>query len=151
MRASVKRLLPERALELFKSWRRLAPAERAVLVRLASLRLFGLRHDRLPWEIGRPRSVLFVCQGNILRSPMAAALFRRELAAHGRSGEVVESAGFHPPAGRPADPRGRRLAPEFGVSLEEHSSQLLSSHLVDRTELIVVMDRENEADRKSVV
>jgi len=109
------------------------------------LRHLGFRRDRLPWEVGRPQSVLFVCRGNILRSPMAAALYRRELASNGRGDEDVFSAGLIPPGGRPADPRGRRLAPAFGVSLEDHSSQVVTEDLVARADLIVAMDRDNEA------
>ena len=109
------------------------------------LRHLGFRRDRLPWEVGRPQSVLFVCRGNILRSPMAAALYRRELASNGRGDEDVFSAGLIPPGGRPADPRGRRLAPSFGVSLEDHSSQVVTEDLVARADLIVAMDRDNEA------
>lgn len=76
---------------------------------------------------------------------MAAALYRRELASNGRGDEDVFSAGLVPPGGRLADSRGRRLASAFGISLEDHSSQVVTEDLVARADLIVAMDRDNEA------
>ena len=92
-----------------------------------------------------------ITHGNILRSPFAAAVYRRELARLGREAEEVNSAGFVPLAGRPADPRGSRLAAAHGVSLDDHASRVVTAELVDRAELVVVMDRENEARRNNFV
>jgi O-antigen/teichoic acid export membrane protein/protein-tyrosine-phosphatase len=87
------------------------------------------------------RRVVFVCRGNILRSPMAAALLRR----HDRA-LSVESAGLHAEPGRPADPRARQLAPEFGVTLDEHATRRLTDDMISAADLIVVMDRLNETE-----
>lgn len=80
--------------------------------------------------------VLFVCHGNICRSPYAAESFRRRL--NGRRVQVA-SAGFVGP-GRPVPEYGRLVAQRRGIDLSEHRSQLLTPELVGEAELIVVMD-----------
>ncbi len=84
------------------------------------------------------RSVVFICHGNIMRSPMAEAMFRAA-APHVR----VESAGTFAVPGRNADARAARVATEFGFSLERHHAQPLSQEMIDRADLLVVMDYVN--------
>lgn len=84
------------------------------------------------------RSVVFICHGNIMRSPMAEAMFRAA-APHIR----VESAGTFATPGRNADARAARVAAEFGYSLERHQARPLSREMVDSADLLVVMDYVN--------
>jgi protein-tyrosine-phosphatase/predicted ATP-grasp superfamily ATP-dependent carboligase len=84
------------------------------------------------------RSVVFICHGNIMRSPMAETMFRAA-APHIR----VESAGTFAIPGRNADARAARVAAEFGYSLEHHQARLLSEEMVDSADLLVVMDYVN--------
>jgi protein-tyrosine-phosphatase/predicted ATP-grasp superfamily ATP-dependent carboligase len=84
------------------------------------------------------RSVVFVCHGNIMRSPLAETMFRAA-APHIR----VESAGTFAVPGRNADARAARVAREFGYSLERHHAQLLSREMVNAADLVVVMDYVN--------
>ena len=83
-----------------------------------------------------PRSMLVVCYGNICRSPMAAALFRRALAG---TGIEIGSAGFIGP-GRGSPPEAVAVAAGAGVDLSGHRSRLLTPDLVRWADLIVVMD-----------
>jgi protein-tyrosine phosphatase len=93
----------------------------------------------------RPQAVLFVCHGNIMRSPMAAELFRARVEAlNGTIG--VASAGTWTTKGRPADPRAVAAASAFGVSLESHRSQPITPSLLSRSDLVCVMDYRNEVD-----
>jgi protein-tyrosine-phosphatase/predicted ATP-grasp superfamily ATP-dependent carboligase len=101
------------------------------------------------------RSVVFICHGNIMRSPMAEAMFRAA-APHIR----VESAGTFAVPGRNADARAARVATEFGFSLERHHAQPLSQEMIDAADLLVVMDYVNyivltdrfpEAARKTIL
>lgn len=89
-----------------------------------------------------PRSILFVCSGNVCRSPYAEASFRRRL-AHGLSPLTVdmrvESAGFFGP-GRPPPPEALEAARRLGVDLSQHKSQLLTRELVQRTDLVLVSE-----------
>lgn len=121
------------------------PAQ-AAFVRLWLQRALGIRRDRLPGGLPPDALVLFVCHGNILRSPMAAALFLDQTRKAGLEGLRVRSAGLAAVDGRGADPRGVAAAPEFGVSLTGHRATGMSAELVGQSDLIVLMDYLNEAE-----
>jgi protein-tyrosine phosphatase len=89
-------------------------------------------------------SVLFVCYGNIMRSPFAEAALRREAEAAGLQ-VTVASAGTNAGKGRPADPRTMSSAERQGLSLDTHRSRLLDRQLVKDADLIVTMDYLNAA------
>jgi protein-tyrosine-phosphatase len=131
----------------FSALRSLDGDQRLVHIRLLLLRMSGRRRDTLPRQIRAVRKVVFVCHGNIMRSPVAAACFRR-LAAH--TGEqaprfVVESAGLFARAGRSTDARALEVAETMGLSLREHSASPLTAEVVNDADLIVLMDEMNEA------
>ena len=82
------------------------------------------------------RSVLVVCNGNIFRSPFAAAILKRTL---DHSGVAVDSAGFVGP-GRPSPADAVAAAARRGIDLRRHRSQLLTPDLVRGADVILVMD-----------
>jgi protein-tyrosine phosphatase len=125
---------------------RLEPRWRSVYVRLQVLRALRLRRDRLPDRLGASCELLFVCHGNIIRSPMAEWMLRRRLPDFDLTELVVRSAGLRAAPGRGADPRARAIAPAFGVSLEAHVAQPVTAELVERATLIFVMDHANETE-----
>jgi protein-tyrosine phosphatase len=88
--------------------------------------------------------VLFVCLGNICRSPTAEAVMRGLVAEAGLEGEIeVESAGtgsWH--LGDPPDPRAVAAAAERGVELVGAARQVDESDF-DRFDLLIAMDRSN--------
>ena len=112
--ARLARYLPDRVLHAL---RRRSPARR-------------LR--RLP----PPESVLFICLGNICRSPYAAAVARRLVPA----GVRVESAGFIGP-GRPSPVEAVTAAGERDIDLTPHRSQSVTPEILQSTDLVVVMDQ----------
>lgn len=138
-------LIPAALVTLRRRSRGLETRARRMYVWLAIKRALKLRRDRLPVSLSHIQSVLFVCHGNILRSPMAAALFKKELKACGRTMEV-RSAGLHANPFRQADPRGVAAASELGIGLSEHRADLLTHEMVGRADAIFVMDRLNEAE-----
>jgi len=87
-----------------------------------------------------PHRVVFICYGNICRSPYAAAWLRHLLAAAGGAGVEVDSAGFIGP-GRPADPQAAATARERAIDLSGHQSKLVKVTDVDRADLCLVMTR----------
>lgn len=86
-----------------------------------------------------PRSALFVCHGNINRSPFAAAAFRRAMVSRGSNSVRVASAGLIGP-GRPASDTARASAATRGLDLTDHVSRLVNAEEVRQTDLLVVMD-----------
>jgi protein-tyrosine phosphatase len=95
---------------------------------------------------GGMRLVLFVCYGNIMRSPMAEAMLKRVLAEQGVNGVGVQSAGLHALAGREAHPLALKVSREIGVPLDNHRAQLLTPEMIASSDLIFAMDFENLAE-----
>lgn len=86
----------------------------------------------------RPATLLVVCHGNICRSPLAAALFHRELAPLGIDVQSGGFIGFN----RPAPAEAVIAAARRGVDLTPHRSRLLRADPVRAADLIVVMDQQ---------
>lgn len=92
------------------------------------------------------RSVLVVCNGNIFRSPFAAAALDRALVREGWDDVQVESAGLIGP-GRSTPPDAVVAAAARGIDLRAHRSQLLTPALVRAADVILVME---PAQRRTV-
>ena len=90
-----------------------------------------------------PASVLFVCLGNICRSPLAEGAFRREAERLGIEVQA-DSAGtgdWH--IGRPPDPRAAAAARRNGVDIAHLRARQVSSEDFHRFHHIIALDREN--------
>jgi len=94
------------------------------------------------------KTVLFVCTANICRSPMAAAIMRQRIDAMGLADRVqVESAGVWARDGQPASEDAVTVLAGQGIPLTGHRSQPLSLTLLDRADVVLVME---EAHRRSI-
>lgn len=92
-------------------------------------------------EASPVRSVIFVCLGNICRSPFAEYRLRALLEEEpGRAGEAsaVESVGLILP-GRPSPEVAQAVAGEFGLDLGPHRSRVLSDEAAATADLLLVM------------
>jgi protein-tyrosine phosphatase len=90
-----------------------------------------------------PPSVLFVCLGNICRSPLAEGILLRQAAGAGVE-IVVDSAGtgsWH--VGHPADPRSQSEGRRRGCEMLMRARQFVAPDDFERFDLIVPMDRMN--------
>jgi protein-tyrosine phosphatase len=89
--------------------------------------------------------ILFVCLGNICRSPTAEAVLR-VIAAREAPDLVLEvdsagTAGYH--VGQPPDPRTREAAARRGYDLGALRARVVEPADFERFDLILAMDREN--------
>jgi protein-tyrosine phosphatase len=86
-----------------------------------------------------PASILFVCEGNIYRSPFAAFAFARAVPAPRRGSLRVASAGFVGPD-RPSPPDAQLAAQRRGLDLSQHRSRLVNGAMINEWDLVVVME-----------
>ncbi len=83
------------------------------------------------------KSVLFVCTGNICRSPIAEGIFRQLLG--NRKDIEVASAGVHAVHGQPPSLYAVQVCEEEGVDISGLRSQPLTAALIDRATHIFAM------------
>jgi protein-tyrosine phosphatase len=92
-------------------------------------------------------SVLFVCMGNICRSPTAEGVFAHRVRQHGLAGRVrVDSAGthnYHP--GSPPDARSQTHAKHRGYDLSTLRARQIADDDFDSFDLVLAMDWDNLA------
>jgi protein-tyrosine phosphatase len=89
--------------------------------------------------------VLFVCMGNICRSPLAQGVFEDLVRREGLEGEIsVDSAGtgsWH--VGEPPDKRAHRSARRRGIDIGSQRARRLTPEDCERFDYILFMDEEN--------
>lgn len=92
--------------------------------------------------------VLFVCLGNICRSPLAEGLFRHHVMAHGLSDVIaIDSAGtgaWH--IGNPPDPRSIQTALGHGIDIGGQRARKVTTSDFDDFDYIIAMDHNNFLD-----
>ena len=88
------------------------------------------------------KSVLFICTGNVCRSPMAEGLFQHRM---GKRLEVrVASAGIGAMEGFPASENAVEVMAELGIDISNFYSQSLRSELVQQADFIFTMTRQQQ-------
>ncbi|MFH1467931.1 MAG: low molecular weight phosphotyrosine protein phosphatase [Pseudomonadota bacterium] len=87
----------------------------------------------------RPSRLLFVCTGNICRSPMAEYLARAYATERGRAVEV-RSASAMGLDGHPAHPNVTKVMAEIGIDTSAHRSQPLTPELLRWADWTLVME-----------
>jgi len=99
------------------------------------------RHRRLLHRLHAadgPGKIVFLCYGNICRSPLAAALAEQRL-----SSVAIDSAGFHDQTGRSCPQKILRIANSYGIDLSSHRSARVQRNQLANADLVIAMDREN--------
>ncbi len=86
------------------------------------------------------QNILFVCAGNICRSPMAEWQLKALLWENAITGMQVGSAGLIALPGNSASFNAVRVAKENSISLEEHKARLITTELIDVADLVLVME-----------
>jgi protein-tyrosine-phosphatase len=89
--------------------------------------------------------ILFVCTGNLCRSPMAAGLLRRRLADKGLDTRYqAMSAGVWAVDGNPASQNAVMVMAERGIDISDHIAHTINADDVAGADLILVMSREHQ-------
>ncbi len=89
-------------------------------------------------EAAPVRKIVFLCAGNICRSPLAAKLAEQQL-----PGVAIESAGFDERSGRSSPDKMTRIAGSFGLDLSGHRSNQVTREQLHGADLILAMDLDN--------
>jgi protein-tyrosine-phosphatase/predicted ATP-grasp superfamily ATP-dependent carboligase len=110
--------------------------------RKAVLRKLNRHHETLKrkWQAadGEPRKLLFLCYGNICRSPVAERFAKASL-----PGFEIRSAGLHEKENRRSPTALTEYSAKKGIDLSKAASRCVSKEDVDRADLILLMDAEN--------
>ncbi|EMH4162837.1 protein tyrosine phosphatase [Pluralibacter gergoviae] len=81
-------------------------------------------------------SILVVCTGNICRSPIGERLLRKLLPS-----KTIDSAGTGALVDKPADSNAIKIASLYGLSLEGHVAQQITSSMIRKYDLILPMEK----------
>ncbi|MGV8909828.1 MAG: hypothetical protein ACOH1Y_12665 [Propionicimonas sp.] len=84
--------------------------------------------------------ILFVCEGNVCRSVLAAGVLQKALSI--TQGVTVASAGTHALVGDAADTMTLGIAARLGVSLDEHRARQLTPDLLATADMVVTATRQ---------
>jgi len=84
--------------------------------------------------------IIFICTGNICRSPMAEGILRHRWSAAGVEGLSVSSMGVHGLDGSPATELARQVCEENGIDISEHRSRPVIGEELQTAELVLCME-----------
>jgi len=103
--------------------------------------------------MNKTRKILFVCMGNICRSPTAEGVFKTLAQKDKRLPELfVDSCGtigYH--AGEPPDPRSVAASKLRGYDLSAIRSRKITQHDLEYFDLVLVMDKENLSNTRNLI
>ena len=97
-------------------------------------------------------SILFVCHGNICRSPMAELVMKDMVEKAGLAKEIciASAATTTEEIGNPVYPPARRKLAEHGISCEGKTARQMRYSDYERFDLIIGMDQENLRDMRRI-
>jgi len=144
IKATLKRFLPKFVIQEVQQYRTYEKAERHLYLKIRLSNSIGLVNPKRLQPPKSARSFLFVCFGNIIRSPMCEALMKQALESLPEAQVAVDSAGLNAVPGTPAHPWAVIAAQKFGISLEKHRAKLLTPEMVNQADVIFVMDYQNQ-------
>lgn len=97
------------------------------------------------------KEIVFVCTGNMCRSPMAEGLLRAGLPAEWEGEVTVSSAGTHAWDGQPAASLSVTAAGEMGIDISGHRARLVTPDIINKASLVVALADDHLVNMKSAV
>ncbi len=97
--------------------------------------------------------VLFICHGNICRSPMAEYIFKDMVDRAGVAGEfsIASAATSREEIGNPVYPPARRKLQEHGISCQGHHARQMTKRDYEENDYLIVMDQFNLRNLRRIV
>jgi len=96
--------------------------------------------------------ILFVCMGNICRSPTAEGVFRHKVIAAGLEDKIhIDSAGtiaYH--VGHTPDPRAQKAALKRGIDLSTQRARKVTSDDFEAFDFVIAMDSDNHYELEAI-
>ena len=98
-------------------------------------------------------SILFVCHGNICRSPMAEFVMKRKVEERGLSAqfEIASAATSREEIGNPVYPPARRMLQTHGISCAGKTARQMTRADYEHYDYIIAMDRNNLRNMQRIV
>ncbi len=94
--------------------------------------------------------LLFVCLGNICRSPTAEGIAKHLARQNGLSMEIASAGTIAYHQGNPPDPRSQAETKKHGINISMQKSRLLSVKDLNYYDYIIAMDKQNLADIQAI-
>ena len=86
-------------------------------------------------------NVVFVCWGNICRSPMAERIAEKYFSTHGLTDvRLTSAATSREEIGNPIDPRGQQELQQHGYRTDGHAAHQITADEIDDNDLVVAME-----------
>lgn len=98
-------------------------------------------------------SILFVCHGNICRSPMAEFVMKRKVEERGFSAqfEIASAATSREEIGNPVYPPARRMLQAHGISCAGKTARQMTRADYEHYDYIIAMDRNNLRNMQRII
>jgi predicted ATP-grasp superfamily ATP-dependent carboligase/protein-tyrosine-phosphatase len=148
-KSAFRRVAPRRLMSYWGVYSRLDEQARPAYARLRLRDALGINAqngNQAGVSLENANSFLFICFGNLMRSPMAEAMLKHVLLVRGIDGMTVRSAGLHAVPGREAHSWALAVSRELDMPLDQHRAQLLTPQLVSGSDVIFAMDFQNLAE-----
>ncbi|MEE9165026.1 MAG: low molecular weight protein arginine phosphatase [Nitrospinota bacterium] len=87
------------------------------------------------------KKILFICLGNLCRSPMAECLLRNRLESKGKRDVQISSAGFLDQTGSHSPEEIHVVMNEAGIDVSQHRSSPVTEEKIREADLIIVMEK----------
>lgn len=94
--------------------------------------------------------ILFICHGNICRSPMAQYIFAQRAAVRGIEVAAESAATSREEIGNPVYPPARRKLREMGVPFGDHRAVQMTKGDYEKYDLLLAMDSANVRNMKAI-